>query len=234
MNELGKRKILKEKEIEIVSLLKNSNISYREIANKFNCSTTFVSTLAKKNMIQRLNKDYSKICNYLGADYKYTKTEENGKRNKWYELSCSCGEKNIVPNFVLKRLFDKQKKYQCKECSESFDIRVGRTSIHKKKSSNTTGYIGVCVRHHRGKIYGYVSQLNHKKETIFKNRYKDTDLHNKTLIQAAVDRDIFIIEKGLLHTRNFTDSELIGNMEYLSHIEISNIKNILELKGVRK
>lgn len=53
------------------------------------------------------------------------------------------------------------------------------------------------------------------------------DANNEGLLQGAIDRDLYIIEHNLPHTRNFTDEELLQklNKNELEKIEKYLIRN---------
>ena len=117
--------------------------------------------------------------------------------------------------------------WSCIDCYLNTDKINNEVANSKKRITNTTGFIGVCIKQLKGKVLGYYCCIRFKNHNVMGHLYKDETLNNKTLIQAVLDRDIFIIEHKLPHRRNFTDLELFANMEYLAYEQIEYIKTIL-------
>lgn len=147
------------------------------------------------------------------------------------KINCSdCKKEHIIKVDKLKRISGFDNKYLCLKCIKKSGVVSVISAQVKIKKSNTTGYIGTSIKKRGDKAVGYTSALSFKKRRIFYNTYPDHDLHESTLIQAAVDRDLFIIEKELPHTRNFTDKELYGEMLKLGYKQAEDIKKLLENK----
>lgn len=165
---------------------------------------------------------------HIPKSFLNAKKEKKLHNNRYVvEVECQCckkyywSEKSHITK--SKRM---NKPHICDECNRNSDVISGRP-ITKK---NTSGYIGVYVYRKNDNIYGYKSVIVYKKCILMKNLYKDETLNDKTLIQSAIDRDIFIIEHNLPHRRNFTDKELFVNMEYLAYDNINTLKEKLESK----
>ena len=149
------------------------------------------------------------------------------KNNIKYEIVL---EKNKALNFLV----------NCSECEKIIKIRVGELERLKEDAKikcygcfaknhssikaaskplnelrNSSGYIGVSIKTRKGKSYGCSLTLEHKRVKLVEKYFSDKTLSDKTLIEAAVYREKFIITNGLPHTRNFSDGELISNMEML-------------------
>lgn len=97
----------------------------------------------------------------------------------------------------------------------------------KKSKRNTTGYIGVarvneCITS-KGKILPphIYAQLTHKGILHKIGKYEDQE---SSYIQAAIDRELYIIERNLPHRRNFTNEELF---QKLSKNELEKIEKYL-------
>lgn len=203
-----------------------------ELCIKYDISTTTLNKILRDNNIRRDVTCLSSVKNHLGVK-KTRKTRSSSNRVEFeYLVGCSCGKENWIPHHVAIRLYKRKDKYLCDKCSKSFDIRCPRASMQKKRKDNTTGYIGVTVKkdHRDNSIWGYQAVINSKGNKVFDNRYKDYDLYEKTLIQAVVDRDVFIINHSLPHRRNLADKELLSEMQFLAHEEVNNIKTLLENK----
>jgi hypothetical protein len=96
----------------------------------------------------------------------------------------------------------------------------------KKRADNTSGFTGVALVN--GKNIGVKVEIKHHGLRVFTHFYKDEFIYEKTIIQGAIDREIFIIEHKLPHRRNFTDLELFANMEYLAYDNINTLKEKLQ------
>lgn len=97
----------------------------------------------------------------------------------------------------------------------------------KKSKRNTTGYIGVgrveeCITS-KGKILPphIYAKLTYKKILHKIGKYED---HESSYLQAAIDRELYIIERNLPHRRNFTDEEL---SQKLNKNELEKIEKYL-------
>ena len=140
-----------------------------------------------------------------------------------YKVKCSkCGNFHFTGFNYLK------KQNMCLDCVNKNKSEISSKS--KKRKSNTSGFIGISLIN--GKNIGVRARIVCDKITVLNNFYKDDFLHDKTILQAAIDRDIFIIERNLPHTRNFTDLELFANMEYLAYEQIEHIKTILRFRSL--
>ena len=217
-----------EFEIKIKKAYKKGMLT-NDIAKKYKCTPHYINKVRKKYELKRMNTDQTNIINKFKILKKVSFVSSSNRKEYKYILNCTCcGNENEVVISQLNRLLKAKKDYMCDKCSLSFDTRTERASKQALRKDNTTGFIGVCINQYKDKIYGYVSTLMSKGECIYKNKYRDEFLHEKTLIQAAVDRDLFIIEHNLPHTRNFKNLELLANMEYLAYDDIETLKNKLE------
>lgn len=110
----------------------------------------------------------------------------------------------------------------CKKCKDML-FASDYLSKKPKMKSNTSGYIGVsihCNRKH--KPLGFRLRVDYKRKILIQKYFFDDTLSDKTLLEAAIYREKYIIDNNIPHTRNFTDSELISNMEMLGqHDEIN-------------
>lgn len=111
----------------------------------------------------------------------------------------------------------------CINCCNKDKSKIASKS--KKRKTNTSGFIGVSLIN--GVHVGVKVRIVHNKLTVFHHFYKDEYIYEKTILQGAIDREIFIIEHKLPHRRNFTDLELFGNMEYLAYDNINTLKEKL-------
>lgn len=146
------------------------------------------------------------------------RTDGSNKIDTFYDINCSkCLRVHRVNGVMLRRCINKSKEYVCDSCSNNSETRHFRASRLKKRITNTTGYIGVHRRKHKGEYIGYKAILVSRGLSILNNSYADRNMSEKTLIRGAIDRELFILEKKLPHTRNFTNKELISNMQYLGY-----------------
>lgn len=207
-----------------------SGITIKNIIEKYKCTPVYINKVSKIYGLQRLKNVINESLEFLSATPRVELVNHKNRKEYYHRVKCECGKEYNISSSTAVRLFKIEKKYQCKECSESFNIRCPRASKQKKRKNNTTGYIGVRVRkdHRDNSIWGYEGIIVYGGHTVFRNRYKDDTLNEKTLIQAVVDRDCFIIDNSLPHTRNLNDKELIAYMKYLGYVEVDTIKNKLE------
>ena len=245
LNRLGENKLMELKRDYLAGI-----ISVEEVSVKYNMSTGSLYRLVGKeedvdtlkrtrfDTIQKRingNKDvsdtqYGMVVEYLNKNsipfkIKYTK-------NKYvFSVMCeSCG--NIIErqpkDFINKKKVQKNERIICKSC---YQKDFACTDASKKPlciKKNNTGYIGVSYYTKRGKYNGYTSQLKFEKNFLFRKYFYDPGLNIKTLIEAAVYREVYIIKNNLPHTRNFEDTELFSNMQMLGQTsELEEIKNIL-------
>ena len=145
------------------------------------------------------------------------------------ELMCiQCGAITIYDPWAIMERFKNERFtecvcYSCMRKTTQFDS-MAKVLI---KKSNKTGYVGVCVKNEKYKE-GFYTYLNYHKVRLINKTFRDDNLSDKTLIEAAVYREKYIIENDLPHTRNFSDGELISNMEMLGQYgDIDLIKNRL-------
>ena len=157
----------------------------------------------------RASKDYnilSKMKNNLVEDSQYLNAfklaEELGLRpfineeeykkdgSKIFYLCPRCDKPIYNGIDKIKNKVKKNRTHICVKCFHELKEREVTGAQSRKRVSNTSGYIGISI-------------------------FKDETLSDKTLIEAAVHREKYIIENGLPHTRNFSDEDLISNMEML-------------------
>lgn len=99
----------------------------------------------------------------------------------------------------------------CNSCYREKGIINIKAQSGKKPKNNTNGFLGVTIVYKNWgnfKIWGINSRISAFGKNIFSKRYKDDLASKETMIKAAVDRDLFIIENNLPHTKNFNDKEL--------------------------
>jgi len=208
----------------VANALKN-NETYESISKRLNVSGSFIASIATEYGLIKFGKDHEKTLSKFDIVKITSKISKSNRIEYIYHINCTeCYKENEVVISHLKRLETRDDDYICTSCEQSFKNKTKRMSSLKKRSTNTTGYIGVHVKQSLGKIYGYEATLVYKGKNLMRNKYKDPDLNKKTLIQAAVDRDLFIIDRGIPHTRNFSNKELIGKMEYLAHEQLKELK----------
>jgi hypothetical protein len=122
---------------------------------------------------------------------------------------------------------DKDKLIYCDKCDKLVNGN-DRSSAKPKTKANTSGYIGVCAHTRKQVAYGVKVELIYKGTKLINKVFADNTLSEKTFIMAAVIREKYIIENNLPHTRNFSDQELISNMERLGeYSEIGKFQKIL-------
>ena len=167
--------------------------------------------------------DLKELLKYHNIKYKdYLKIDEIFKK---YNIAYKITFKNeaLLFKFVcplckmpsLKAPFSIKKEiFMCNECvtKNKSDFIAGK----RISKNNTSGYIGLTIRKsNSGDIIGYKALIRYKDKNLLNIVFKDETLSDKTLIEAAVHREKFIITNGLPHTRNLSNDELISNMEML-------------------
>ncbi len=221
---MNQRKFKRLTEIEkqqIITMYLN-NTKIKDIASLLNRNQTTIQDLIRKNKLTKTNP-MNMIKRYNIKEY----IRENNKTYFIKECTICKKDKKILSSAITLQNKDT---WCCIDCYLKTDKINKELANKKKKKSNKSGYIGVFPRTLHGKILGYKSVIRYENKTLLDNMYKDETLNEKTLIQAVLDRDIFIIEKQLPHRRNFTDVELFANMKYLAYEQIDHIKNILDTR----
>ena len=175
-------------------------------------------------------KEIANIINGIGSNQEYINiiAEVKGKKNtsSHRTFTCLCPsckkEINVRYGTVMRNITNKIK-WICKECSvDNSDLISDRTAAKKMSTLNTSGFIGLSLNK---RLERYVSQLKYKGLIIIVgDKYEP---NKDGLLQGAIDRDLYIIEHNLPHTRNFTDEELIQkiNKNELEKIEKYLTKN---------
>lgn len=198
----------------------NNETKVKDIAKKFNTSISYIGNIISQKGLKRKNP--LNMC-------KRYKAEEHFINDgiSYFKKKCNCC--NEIKIIQVSGISIKNKdSWYCIDCYLNTNKINDSLAKQKLRCNNTTGYTGVCIKQEEGKIKGYMAVIYYKKEKILNNLYTDDTLNNKTLIQAVLDRDIFIIEHKLPHRRNFTDLELFANMEYLAYDNINTLKEILQ------
>lgn len=205
------------------------NITFTAARGKNISNTCSESCRKERSRVMSCNN--SKRYRNKNKDTKeYKDRKKKHEHNYSIDKKCAdCGSTNKVkPHDV-----PKDRDYLCIECFQKSTEKLKSMASRGISKANTSGFIGVYVIKKAWKpseVWGVWSLLSSNRCLIFRNTYKDPELYEKTFIQAAVDRDIFIIENNLAHTRNFTDNQLLGNMEHLAHIQLDIISKILKDK----
>ena len=163
------------------------------------------------------------LLKYHNIKYKdYLKIDEIFKKNNikykivfkseslLFEFICPlCKMPSLKAPFSIKKEI-----FMCNDCvTKHKSIFIAGKRLGR---NNTSGYIGVTIRKsNSGDNIGYKSLIRYKNKNLLNIVFKDETLSDKTLIEAAVYREKYIIENGLPHTRNLSNEELISNMEML-------------------
>ena len=169
------------------------------------------------------NFDLKELLKYHNIKYKdYLKIDEIFKKNNikykivfkseslLFEFICPlCKMPSLKAPFSIKKEI-----FMCNDCvTKHKSIFIAGKRLGR---NNTSGYIGVTIRKsNSGDIIGYKALISYKNKNLLNIVFKDETLSDKTLIEAAVYREKYIIENGLPHTRNLSNEELISNMEML-------------------
>ena len=187
----------------------------------------------------RASKDYnilSKMKNNLVGDSQYLNAfklaEELGLRpfineeeykkdgSKIFYLCPRCDKPIYNGIDKIKNKVKKNRTHICVKCFHELKEREVTGAQSRKRVSNTSGYIGISI--FKDVIdsigttipSGFKFQIKNRSKN-FTKRFKDKTLSDKTLMEAVVYREKYIIENGLPHTRNLSNEDLISNMEML-------------------
>lgn len=217
-NNINKRR-LNNIEKEQIKNLYIDNIKIKDIANKFNVNVCTIQDIISKNNLNKTNP-INMIKKYNAKDY----IRENNI-SYFIKECCICKKDKKIQTHTIN--IKNKDNWSCIDCYLKTEKINNELSNAKKRASNTSGYIGVCIKTLKGNVLGYYATIRYKNQMLMRHLYKDDTLNNKTLIQAVIDRDIFIIEHKLPHRRNFTDLELFANMEYLAYDNINTLKEKL-------
>lgn len=180
-----------------------------------------ISVKERFDLVDKIEAYYKKFGNLeIGASYLTEDGFELG--NAYHRLRARIKNKRVnteLKEELIKRglYLEKYKRIKRSEYSAGM----------KKSKRNTTGYIGVgrveeCITS-KGKILPphIYAELTYKKILHKIGKYED---HESSYIQAAIDRELYIIERNLPHRRNFTDEELL---QKLNKNEIEKVEKYL-------
>lgn len=237
-------------DIETIEKIKidynDTKLTIIEIASKYNIPRNriykYVDTKPEKRI--RCGTIKTKLINNLGVENtRFGKMKELlEKNNVKFEIvqkkfrfyfkveCCDCSKQLIIGYERYRELSGKDIKFRCYKCFGKNHLAPMAPKRPLNQKRNTSGYIGVFIKNTRNKVFGYLLRIDLKNKIIFYKSYKDETLSDKTLMEAVVDREKFIITNGLPHTRNLSNEELISNMEMLGQYgDIDLIKNKLGL-----
>ena len=230
----------------------DTKLTIIEIASKYNIPRNkiykYVDTKPEKRI--RCGTIKTNLMNNLGVENTgFGKMKELLEKNNikfeivqkkcrfYFKVECCDCNKPLIIGYERRReLLGKDIKFRCYKCFGKNQLAPMAPKRPLNQKRNTSGYIGVFIKNTRNKVYGYVSRIDLKKKIIFYKSYKDETLSDKTLMEAIVDREKFIITNGLPHTRNLSDDDLFSNMEMLGQYgDISLIKlNLKEYYAIQK
>lgn len=210
----------------IYKILNEKNVKFRN--NNFHTIKFKIENNETYDLKELLKYHNIKYKDYLKIDEIFKKNNINYKivfknESLFFEFVCPvCKMTSLKSAFSVKKEI-----FMCNDCvTKNKSIFIAGKRLGK---NNTSGYIGITIRKYNdGGIIGYKSLISYKGKNLLNVVFKDETLSDKTLIEAAVCREKYIIENGLPHTRNFSDEELISNMEMLGQYgEIDLIKKKL-------
>ena len=207
-------------------ILLDNNIPIRK---KSEYSNLVKSQNIRKFGKEKITKPFKKAVETLKNHNFEFKIIKGSNRSTMIELTCiQCGDVTKYDPWSIMERFKNEDFTECLcyVCLKKITHSDNMSKVQIKKS-NKTGYIGVCIRNEKYKE-GFLVNLTYNKIRLIDKNFKDETFSDKTLIEAAVFREKYILENDLPHTRNFSDEELISNMEMLGeYSEIDKIKNIL-------
>jgi hypothetical protein len=122
---------------------------------------------------------------------------------------CKTGKETQTSSILNAKKHNRE--WMCEVCRRDNVSCV--VSKRVKLKNNTSGYIGVYLR--RNSLYKrgedlWVARIKHQGKLILVSKREDSD---EGLLSAAIDRDIYIVEHGLPHRRNFDDLELFEKIK---------------------
>lgn len=247
------RETLSIKETEEIIRLYNIGETSVSLCKKYHVGVDKLKDIIVSAGVKwRASIDYNiinKMKNNLIGDSQYLKAfklaEEIGLRpfineeeykkdgSKIFYLCPRCDKPIYNGIDKIKAKIKRNRTHICVKCFHELKEREVTGAQSRKRISNTSGYIGITIfkdiMHSSGILYpnGYKVQVKNRSK-VFSKRFKDKTLSNKTLMEAVVFREKYIIENGLPHTRNLSDEDLISNMEMLGQYgDISLIKTKL-------
>ena len=209
---------------------RKNGLSTEEIENKYSVPSQTIYKILADNGLKTKRIDTSNMKSFLNVDDVKTIRRDNGKTERMYSVKCSCGFHKWIESYVAVRLYKNRRNYVCDKCSQSMDVKSTRMANQRIRKNNKTGYVGVFVdKKANGDPYGYITVINSKGKHLLKTRYKDDTLHETTMLQAVMDRDIFIREHNLPHRKNLTDNQLLAIMRRLAYKDIDKIAEGMNL-----
>lgn len=137
---------------------------------------------------------------------------------------CECGKQIILGVERFSSRLKSDAKIKCYNCwvTNHFAPNAPKRKLNPK--NNTSGYIGVSIK---SRPVGFRITIQYKNKVLLCKTYKDEFLSDKTMMEAVVEREKFIIRNDLPHTRNLSDDELFSNMEMLGqYLDLDLIKKI--------
>lgn len=217
----------------------DSNLSIEEICEKYDISPQTLYRLIGKNGdttkgFKRRGKfntakksienglDFSNSNHGKARDLLKSKNIKfevlNDEARPIFLIQCSVCSKELKckPENVLAHVtIETENKFYCQNCFNEYLASQYRSAMPICEKRNTTGYIGVSPYRKKGGYLGYLIQIVYKKIHLVSKCFPDKLLSDKTLMEAVVYREKYIIENDLPHTRNLSNEELILNMEML-------------------
>ena len=197
----------------IYKILEAKNVKFRD--NNFHTIKFKIDNDEKFDLKELLKYHNIKYKDYLKIDEifkKYNIVYKITFKNEalLFKFVCPlCKMPSLKTPFSIKKEI-----FMCNECvTKNKSKFIAGKRISK---NNTSGYIGVTIRKsNSGDIIGYKALISYKNKNLLNIVFKDETLSDKTLMEAAVHREKYIIENELPHTRNLSNEELISNMEML-------------------
>lgn len=125
---------------------------------------------------------------------------------------CGCGKQIVLGVERFRSRLKSDAKIKCYKCWVVKDFAPNAPKRKLNPKNNTSGFIGVSIK---SRPVGFRVTIQYKNKVLLCKTYKDETLSDKTLMEAVVEREKFIIRNGLPHTRNLSDEELFSNMEKL-------------------
>lgn len=149
--------------------------------------------------------------------------------NSTFMVNCfSCKTTiEIRPADIVNQRFNSKEHIYCKQCYQQEQMSSVACKKPLNPKINKSGFIGIRQCDRSGKVYGYNACIKFEKKYLFLKNYKDPLLTEKTLMEAVVDRERFIIDNNLSHTRNLTDIELKEAINFINSPDITELPEIL-------